>query len=322
VQRTLEQHQVWLYLTAVIVGLGFGWISPELNRYWELLLWPVLAMLLYTTFTQIPLARLSSAFTDLRFLTALLLGNFMVIPLVVGTLLFLLPDQPAIRLGVLMVLLVPCTDWFISFTHLGGGDSAKAIAAAPLLLIAQLLLLPLYIWFFIGDPALELTVGRYLLPAFIGLIMVPLLLAWITQCLARRIQGPQQRTARLMDTLGLLPVPLLAGVVFLIAASQTNLVFENSGLLGSVALVFVIYLVAATAIGKSLSALFNVSAPVGRTLTFSFGTRNSFVMLPLALSLPEAWHLAVVVIVCQSLIELLGMIVYLRWLPRLIRDVT
>jgi ACR3 family arsenite efflux pump ArsB len=320
-QQTLERHQVWIYLTAVVTGLGFGWISPELTRHWEFLLWPVLAMLLYTTFTQIPLARLSSAFADLRFLTALLLGNFMVIPLVVGTLLLLLPDEPAIRLGVLMVLLMPCTDWFISFTHLGGGDSAKAIAAAPILLIAQLILLPLYIWLFIGDPAIELTVGRYLLPAFIGLILVPLLLAWFTQCLARWIPGQQQRAGRLVDTLALLPVPLLAVVVFLIAASQVNLVFENSGLLGSVTLVFVIYLVAAAAIGKSLSALFHVSAPVGRTLTFSFATRNSFVMLPLALSLPEAWHLTVVVIVCQSLIELLGMIVYLRWLPRLIRDV-
>ena len=59
---------------------------------------------------------------------------------------------------------------------------------------------------------------------------------------------------------------------------------------------------------------------MGRTLTFSLATRNSFVMLPLALSLPEPWRAAVVVIVFQSLVELFGMIVFLRWLPRLIKN--
>jgi hypothetical protein len=33
-----------------------------------------------------------------------------------------------------------------------------------------------------------------------------------------------------------------------------------------------------------------------------------------------AWRAAVVVIVFQSLVELFGMVAYLRWLPRLIRD--
>lgn len=50
-------------------------------------------------------------------------------------------------------------------------------------------------------------------------------------------------------------------------------------------------------------------------LTFSFGTRNSFVVLPIALALPEAWQTAVVVIVFQSLVELFGMVAYLRWVP-------
>jgi len=39
------------------------------------------------------------------------------------------------------------------------------------------------------------------------------------------------------------------------------------------------------------------------------------VVLPLALSMPEAWAAAVVVIVVQSLVELFGMMLYLRWVP-------
>jgi ACR3 family arsenite efflux pump ArsB len=51
-------------------------------------------------------------------------------------------------------------------------------------------------------------------------------------------------------------------------------------------------------------------------VAFSLGTRNSFVVLPLALSLPADWHVAAVVIVVQSLVELFGMTIYLWWIPR------
>ena len=315
-REQLERYQVWLYLVAILAGMAIGWMSPEQTRHWEALLWPALGVLLYTTFTQVPLIHLRSAFRDRRFLAALLTGNFILIPVVVGLLLWLLPDDPAIRLGVLLVLLVPCTDWFISFTHLGGGDGARAIAAAPILLLVQLILLPIYIWLFMGNIVIELALGSHLLPAFFGLIVTPLILAWLTERLTEKYQQAQA----LVHWLGWLPVPLLALVVFLIAGSQVSLVIDNGALLWSTLVVFTLYLVVAAIVGKGLSGLFSLLPPVGRTLTFSLATRNSFVMLPLALSLPEPWRAAVVVIVFQSLVELFGMIVFLRWLPRLIKN--
>jgi len=313
-REKLEKQQVWIYLACILAGMTIGWISPGLTGHWEVLLWPVLGVLLYTTFTQVPLTHLAPAFRDRRFLIALLTGNFILVPLIVGALLLLLPDDPAIRLG---VLLVPCTDWFISFTHLGGGNGARAIAAAPVLLIFQFVLLPVYIWLFMGDLAIELAVGSYLLPVFFGLIIAPLILAWLTERLAER----HQPTLNLVDQLGWLPVPLVALVVFLIAGSQVSFVVAKGTLLWPVLVVFILYLAAAAVVGKLLSRIFRLAPPVGRTLTFSLGTRNSFVMLPLALSLPDAWRAAAVVIVFQSLIELFGVVIYLRWVPRrLIRE--
>ncbi|MCB1753414.1 MAG: arsenic resistance protein [Gammaproteobacteria bacterium] len=317
-REKLEKHQAWLYLAAVLSGMAIGRIAPGQTGSWEQLLWPALGVLLYATFIQVPLVHLGMAFRDRRFLAALLTGNFILMPLVVGALLPFLPDEPAIRLGVLLVLLVPCTDWFISFTHLGGGDGTRAIAAAPVLLIAQLILLPAYIWLFMGDVAIELTLGSHLLPAFFGLIVIPLLLAWWTERLTET--HPLLQTMR--SWLGWVPVPVLALVIFLIAGSQVRLVTDNAVLLPPVLFVFVFYLVAAALIGKGLQQLCGFKPAAGRTLAFSFGTRNSFVMLPLALSLPEVWRAAVVVIVFQSLVELFGMVAYLRWLPRLIQGPT
>lgn len=316
-RATLERHQAWIYLLAILAGLVIGSLAPAAVHDGERLLWPLIGLLLYATFTQVPITHLGAACRDGRFMTALLAGNFIAIPLVVALLLWLLPADPAIRLGVLLVLLAPCTDWFISFSHLGHGDTHHAIAATPLLLVAQLLLLPVFLWLFIGPQAIELALGGHLLTAFAGLIGLPLMLAWLTEHAAAH--SPQ--VARFVDRLGMLPVPLLTAVVLLIAATQVNTVLEMRGLLGQLLLVFVLYLVAAAGLGKLLGQLFRLEAPAARTLTFSLGTRNSFVVLPLALSVPEAWRAAVIVIVFQSLVELFGMAAYLQWVPhRLIPD--
>jgi ACR3 family arsenite efflux pump ArsB len=102
----------------------------------------MLGGLLYATFTQVPLTRIGRGMQDRRFLAALLLGNFVVILLIVGVFVNFLPISVAVKAGVLLVLLVPCTDWFISFTYLGKGDAGRAIAATPVLLLVQLLTLP------------------------------------------------------------------------------------------------------------------------------------------------------------------------------------
>lgn len=56
-----------------------------------------------------------------------------------------------------------------------------------------------------------------------------------------------------------------------------------------------------------------------RALVFSGATRNSLVVLPLALALPASLSLAPVVVVTQTLVELVGMIVFVRVVPRLVR---
>jgi arsenite transporter len=84
--------------------------------------------------------------------------------------------------------------------------------------------------------------------------------------------------------------------------------------------IFVAYLVLAAAAGAGMARLLRLRPRAARTLVFSAGTRNSFVVLPFALALPSGWEPAVAVVVLQSLVELLGMVVYLRWVPRLIPD--
>ncbi|WP_404471433.1 arsenic resistance protein [Vreelandella venusta] len=312
----LERHQSWLYLGFISLGLALGVLAPVRITALEPLLWPLLGVLLYATFTQIPLLHIKQSVADVRFMTALLLGNFVVIPALLWLLVLWLPLSPPVLAGVLLVLLVPCTDWFITFTHLGKGDAARAIAATPLLLLAQMAALPVYLWLFLGGEWFQLTFSTNLLSAFAGLILLPLMLAWLTELGARRYRAIERTTHQL----GYLPVPLLALVVLVIAATQVNSVLSLSHVLVQVVFIFAGYLVVAAMLGKLLGRLFKLPTTSARTLVFSFGTRNSFVMLPIALALPSGWQAAVVVIVFQSLVELFGMVAYLRWVPKLLPD--
>lgn len=308
----LEKNQLFIYLVAISLGLISGVMYPDAGSYLEVAVWPLLGLLLFSTFTQVSLTHLCDISISPRFLLAAVVGNFVLIPIVVAGLLMLAPDDPVIRIGILLVLLVPCTDWFITFTQLAGGDTRQAITFAPISLLLQVILLPLYLLVFLGNEFTVSLAHSGMLWAFIGLIVVPLILAWATQKLADKHSSGEQ----FINYLAWLPVIVLALVMFIIASSQVAIVLDSLVLLPNLLLVFVLFLLIVALMARILSRLLHLSSAQGRVLAFSFGTRNSFVMLPLALALPANYELAVVVIVFQSLVELIGMMVFLWWVPK------
>ncbi|THF66407.1 arsenic resistance protein [Pseudothauera nasutitermitis] len=309
---TLERRQVWIYLAAIATGLALGNAAPGLRGTLEAALWPVLALLLYATFVQIPLLHVRRALRDRRFILAIVLGNFVAIPLLVWALLQALPDEPALRLGVALVLLTPCTDWFITFTQLGRGDTARAIAVTPLNLLAQVLLLPVYLWWLMPAGSVQAAFDpRELLPVVAALIGLPLAAAALSE---RWIEARPQR-AVWRARLGWWSVPLLALTLLLIAAAQVDAMRSAAPWIAATLPVFVVFLAAVLWIALGLARLLELPATSGRTLAFSLGTRNSFVVLPIALALPPGWEAAIVVIVLQSLVELFGMVACLWLVP-------
>lgn len=313
---TLERHQVWFYLVAALLGLLLGSVMPGLGHLSETLLWPVLALLLYVTFVQMPLAKIPSAFVDVRFLVTALIGNFILVPLLAWALVQLAPNDDALRIGLLLVLLVPCTDWFITFTQLGGGDGTRAIVLAPILLVLQLLLLPVYLGLMTDIDVAGVFAVADVWPALL-VVLAPLGLAAVTEAWAKRRNGRQ----RLVQQLGWWPVPLLAVVIFLIAVAHVGDVVGNLDVLPVVVGISLAFLGAVLVFAKILGAAVRLPTVQGRTLAFSMGTRNSFIVLPFALSLPAGWEMASIVIVMQAFVELFGMAFCLWFVPRvLFRD--
>ncbi len=310
----LERWQITLYLVALGAGALIGLTIPSTAPAFETAINPVLILLLYATFLSVPLTKLGHALRDVRFLAGLLVLNFVIVPVVVFGLSRFVADDQALVLGVLLVLLTPCIDYVIVFSGLAGAAHDRLLAAAPLLMVLQMLLLPLYLGVFVGPELLDtIDVGPFL-EALLLLIVTPLGLAAMTQYLATMWTSAQ----KVMHAMQAVMVPLMMLTLAVVVASQIDAVRADLGSLLKVIPLYVAFLLLMIPLGVLTGRVFTQDVPTIRATVFSGATRNSLVVLPLALSLPDTLALASVVIVTQTLIELLGMVIYVRIIPRLI----
>jgi len=311
VRDRLVGNQVGVYAVAVLVAVVLGVGRPGLESGFESLIEPVLVVLLYVTFLEVPFVRLRAAFTDRRFMGAALGMNFLVVPVVVWTLTRLLAVGPAVLVGVFMVLLTPCIDYVIAFTDLAGGDAGQLTAATPALMVVQLLLLPVYLWLFMGRQVAAVIEPGPFVEAFLVLIATPLALAWVTELWAER----SDRGERWQEAMGWLPVPMMAATLLVVIASQLPRVRDSFDQIAAVVPVYVAFLVVMPLLARAAAGLAGLDIGEGRALVFTSVTRNSLVVLPLALALPAGYELAPAVVVTQTLVELCGMVVLTRVVP-------
>lgn len=315
-KEDVRHNQASIYAVAVLVSVGTGFGAPEAAPYFELIINPVLAALLYVTFLEVPFVRIRRSFRNTRFMGAALGINFVVVPVVVGVL--TLPiDDPLLLIGVLMVLLTPCIDYVITFTELAGGDSGQITAATPALMLVQLFLLPVYLWLFMGRRVAEVVEPGPFVEAFVLIIVLPLVGAWLTQSLSEK----HASVVGWRDAMGWLPVPMMGITLFVVIASQIPRVQEAIGRIAAVVPVYVAFLVVMPLVARTVARFLDMDTGESRALLFTSTTRNSLVVLPLALSLPKGYALVPAVVVTQTLVELGGMVVLTRAVPKvLVKD--
>lgn len=318
-RESLEKNQIGVYAVALIVGGTVGLLSPRIGSFLEPLVSFIIAVLLFSMFCQIPFLKLREALSNRRFIGALLLVNFILIPLLVLALTKLFPQPSPVLIGVFLVLLTPCIDYVIVFTQLGKGNEKLILASTPVLFVVQMIMLPFYLWLFIGAEASEMVSIGPFVEAFVYLITVPLFFALVIQFLAGKNAGG----VKALNFTAWLPVPLMALVLFMVICSQMDRVVKEFSVIIAVIPIYVIFHIVSPLISRTISSVFRIGPSDGRALIFSGGTRNSLVVLPLALTLPgEMATIAASVVVTQTIIELIAELLYIYIVPNIIyRDV-
>ncbi len=308
-----DKHQIALYVAAILLGGAFGVLAPTAAPVLTAATNPVLAVLLFATFLAVPLIEVGRSFTDIRFLGAVLIVNFIIVPLVALALSRFVADDQGLLIGVLLVLLTPCVDYVIVFTGLAGGAKARLLAATPLLMILQILLLPVYLLMFAGSDAVQHIEIEPFVEAFLVIIVIPLIAAAIVQAIARR----HRAGLRIEHFMAGAMVPLMMLTLAIVIGSQIAAVGAQAVTLLRVVPLYVAFLAVMFIIGLGASRIARLGIPETRAVIFSGATRNSLVVLPLALALPAQLAIAPLAVVTQTLVELVGMVVFIQLVPKL-----
>ena len=180
----LEKFQTLIILLAVGSGILLGQIGV-IERYAETLVVPFLFLMLYGLFLTIPLHQLKKAFLNIRFLGSSTIINFIWTPVLAwGLGAIFLSDHPALWIGFIMLMVTPCTDWYLAFTGIAKGNVSLSTSILPINLILQVVLLPIYLLLFAGS--IETIPLPTLIESILIVLIFPFVLAHLTRFLLRR----------------------------------------------------------------------------------------------------------------------------------------
>ncbi len=198
------------------------------------------------------------------------------------------------------------------------GNSNAVLASTPLLFIFQMLLLPLYLWIFLGEDTINIIEITPFVKAFLYLIVIPFLLSIITQIVSK---SDNNIGKAILDFSGWLSVPFMALTFFVVIASQIGVLYNNPEPILKVLPVYIVFAIIAPFIGKISAKLFKVDVQSSRVISFSTSTRNSLVVLPLALALPAPENqLVAIVIVTQTIVEIFFELIYINVIPIITKE--
>ncbi|MGG6239320.1 arsenic resistance protein [Leptolyngbya sp. KIOST-1] len=296
-----ERSQPLLILLSVLLGLGLAQIG-DVAALADHLITPLLMGMLYAAFLPIPLRHLGRAFGNYRVTLASLAVNFVWTPLLAwGLGALFLRDAPDLRVGLLMLMVTPCTDWYLVFTGIAKGNVSLATALLPLNFVLQMVLLPVYLALF-AQALVSLDLG-VLAGKIATVLLIPLALALLSRYGISWLRGPTRPHQKLPQVAMVQLLCLNLAVVAIFAAEGEALLQRLDLLLWlllPIGSFFVINFVLAQWLGRRL----RLAYPEVVCLTCTTLARNSPVALAVAAAAFGDRPLIALTLVIGPLLEL------------------
>ncbi|MFD5852068.1 arsenic resistance protein [Cytobacillus pseudoceanisediminis] len=285
----IEKLYTVIIFLAVIFGISIG--QAELIRAnAESFIVPLLVAMLYITFLQIPIEDIKIAFKNIKFTYTSILINFVWTPILAWLLaMVFLGDNPSLYIGFIMLMVTPCTDWYLIFTGIAKGNVALSTAILPLNLILQVILLPICLLIFGGTTGV-IELG-FLVESILVALIIPLVLAVLTKIL---LKNKDQLRESLVSSLSVLPIIFLNFAIVSMFASQGQLLLNHLDLLWKITIPILLFF---------MINLF-VSQKAGQLMRFPNSDRASLSLTTLARNSPIALAIAMTAFPDQPLIAL------------------
>ena len=292
----IEKLEPAILIFAIIIGLILSDIKILSNNIGNLINL-FLCIMLYGIFLEVPLKNLKKSFKNIKFSSTSIIINFIWTPIFgyfLGNL--FLNGNMDIFIGFFMLILTPCTDWYLIFTKIAKGDLNLSLSILPINLILQIVLLPIYlIIFFSNNDTINYSNLVY---SLIIVIVIPFLSAQITKLLLNN------KLKKITNFFSKYQIVFLALAVFAIFNSQGNQLFGHLNSVLTIFIPLIIFFITTTLIDLLLSEQIHLTYEEYASLTMTTLARNSPLALAIAINSFPNHELIIIALVIGPLIEL------------------
>jgi ACR3 family arsenite efflux pump ArsB len=270
---------VFIILSAflgVFLGKSSIVIEQTAGRWIEFFL----MIMLFFLFLGIDIKKISESFMNLKFSVSALAINFLWTPVFAFLLAkIFLPQQISLQTGFIMLLVTPCTDWYLIFTGLANGNVTLASSILPLNLILQIILLPVYLFIFM-QRSVSLDI-EMIIRIIVLVLFVPLMSANIVKIIIKKMKAKKYFDIIIKKNDDIQFI-LLCFAIISMFASQGSVLLANLivfiKLLSPLLVFFALNFFLSLFVGKKLKMPFQNIIP----LLFTTSARNSPVSLAIA----------------------------------------
>ena len=292
----IEKLEPAILIFAIIIGLILSDIKILSNNIGNLINL-FLCIMLYGIFLEVPLKNLKKSFKNIKFSSTSIIINFIWTPIFgyfLGNL--FLNGNMDIFIGFFMLILTPCTDWYLIFTKIAKGDLNLSLSILPINLILQIVLLPIYlIIFFSSNDTINYSNLVY---SLIIVIVIPFLSAQITKLILNN------KLKKITNFFSKYQIVFLALAVFAIFNSQGNQLFGHLNSVLTIFIPLIIFFITTTLIDLLLSEQIHLTYEEYASLTMTTLARNSPLALAIAINSFPNHELIIIALVIGPLIEL------------------
>lgn len=304
----LDKFQSIIILSVAALGLLLGqveWFSIHGDKF----IVPFLMLMLTIVFLNVPLKEMKKAFKNFRFSSLSLGMNFIWTPVFAWMLGFIfLKDHPDLWVGFIMLLVTPCTDWYLVFTQMAGGNVTLAATLLPWHLILQLLLLPLYLFLFAG--ALVPINLNILLQSVLLVLVIPLILAILLEKIFSVLKGETWLKDVFLPSIGPLQLIFLCLAITAMFSSQGKAIIANPASTLLLIPPLIVFYLSNLFLSIKTCKLARIEKAASIGFSFSTLARNSPIALAIAVTaFPERPTIALALVI-GPLIELPAMALF------------